>query len=99
MKKLSDQEEKDMVDNCKKATFLIEKRQTGEITLKERLELEFHLKTCEMCSIFMKQSMVINQFVKKIFQPEKHKMKLDEDFKEQLQKQIDQKLGNTSKEQ
>ena len=98
MKELSDQEKKDMVDNCKKATFLIEKRQTGEITLKERLELEFHLKTCEMCSIFSKQSMVINQFVKKIFQPEKSKMQLDEGFKEQLQRQIDEKMGNPSKE-
>lgn len=98
MKKLSDQEMAEMVDNCKKATFLIEKQQTGNITLKERLELEFHLKGCEMCNTFMKQSLVINQFAKKLFLPEKSELKLDEGFKQQLQKQIDAKLDQFSSE-
>lgn len=98
MKNLSDQEMAQMVYNCKKATFLIEKRQAGEITPKESLELEFHLKGCEMCDTFMKQSAAINQFVKKSSISGKSKMKLDNGFKEQLQKQIDARLDQLSNE-
>lgn len=99
MKNLSDQEMAGMVDNCKKATFLIEKRQTEKITLKEKLELEFHLTGCEICNIFAKQSTVINQFVKKLFHPGKSELRLDDDFKNQLQKQIDAKLNQSSNEE
>lgn len=98
MKNLSDQEKADMLDNCKKATFLIEKKQTGQIALKERLELEYHLGICEMCNTFMKQSAVINQFVKKVFHSGKSEVKLEDSFKEQLQKHIDAKLNQSSKE-
>jgi len=98
MENLSDQEKADMLDNCKKATFLIEKQQTGKIALQERLELEYHLSICEMCNTFMKQSLVINQFVKKLFHPGKSELKLDDGFKEQLQKQIDAKLDKPSDE-
>lgn len=99
MTKLSDKEKAQLVDNCRKATFLIEKQQTGKITLKEKIELEFHLKGCEICTIFAKQSAAINQFVKKIFHPEKNKLKLDDGFKEQLRKQIDEKLDKPSGEE
>lgn len=98
MKNLNDQEKVDMIDNCKKATFLIEKQQTGKIAFKERLELEYHLGICEMCNTFMKQSTVINKFVKNLFHPGKGELKLDDRFKEQLQKQIDAKLDQASKE-
>ena len=54
MKKLSDQEMADMLDNCRKATFLIEKQQTDGITDKEEAELEYHLNICEMCRVFVK---------------------------------------------
>lgn len=97
MKKLSEQEKAELVDNCKKATFLIEKQQTGKITLREKVELNFHLKGCEMCNTFMKQSIVINQFVKNLFHPEKNSLKLDDVFKDQLQKQIEEKLRNSSR--
>lgn len=98
MENLTDQEKADMLDNCKKATFLIEKQQTGKIDLKERLELEYHLNICDMCTTFKKQSSVINQFVKKMFNPVKTQPKLDDQFKEQLQKRIDEKLEQSSKE-
>ena len=39
MKKLSDQEMADMLDNCRKAAFLIEKQQAESITSKEESEL------------------------------------------------------------
>ncbi len=91
MNKLSDQEMADMVDNCRKATFLIEKQQAEGITSKEEAELEYHLNICEMCRVFEKQSTVINRFVKKLAGVEKSELRLDDGFKEQLQKQIDAK--------
>lgn len=96
MENLGDEEKADMLNNCRKATLLIEKQQIGEIALRERLELEYHLSTCEICNTFMKQSAAINQFVKKLFNPEKSKLKLNDGFKEQLQKQIDAKLDQSS---
>lgn len=50
-----------------------------------------------MCNTFKKQSAVINQFVKKMFTPAKTEQKLDDAFKEQLQKQINEKLDQSSK--
>ena len=88
MKKLSDQEMADMLDNCRKATFLIEKQQTEGITDKEEAELDYHLNICEMCRVFAKQNAVINQFVKKLFGTEKCELKLDDSFKEKLQRRI-----------
>jgi hypothetical protein len=96
MEKLSDQDKADILDNCRKATFLIEKRQIGKISLKERLQLEYHLNICEMCNTFMKQSVAINHFVKQQFHPGKSEVKLDDGFKEKLQKHIDAKLDQTS---
>lgn len=96
--KLSDQEMANMLDNCRKATFLIEKQQGEGITPKEQSELVYHLSICEMCRVFKKQSNVINEFVKKLSGAEKSALKLDDEFKAQLQKKIDEKhnesLGN-----
>jgi len=91
MIKLSDQEMADMLDNCRKATFLIEKRQAEGITTKEESELEYHLDICEMCRVFATQSAVINQHVKNLSGVEKSDLKLDDSFKEQLQKLINTK--------
>lgn len=98
MENLSDQEKADMLDNCRKATLLIEKQHTEGITPKEKSELEYHLNICEMCNTFMEQSAVINQMVKKLLHPGKNELKLAEGFKEQLQKQIDAKLDQSSNE-
>lgn len=92
MKKLNEQEIKKIAYNCKKATFLIEKQQSGTITLKEKFQLELHLKGCEVCNIFQKQSALINRFVKNLILPERHEVKLEEGFKEGLQKRINEKL-------
>ncbi len=98
MENLSDQEKADMLDNCRKATLLIEKQHTEGITPIEKSELEYHLDICEMCNTFMDQSAVINQMVKKLSHPGKNESKLAEEFKEQLQKQIDAKLNQSSNE-
>ena len=92
MKKLNEQETTKIAYNCKQATFLIEKQQSGKITRMEKFQLELHLKGCEVCNIFQKQSALINQFVKDLIQPEHHEIKLEDGFKETLQKRINEKL-------
>jgi hypothetical protein len=79
--------------NCKQATFLIEKKQTGRLTLREKLELKIHLAGCSVCRIFQKQSILINRLVFTLFHishPEEKK--LDDYFKRELQERIDEDL-------
>ena len=80
--------------NCRKATFLIEKKQIGKITLREKIELSIHLAGCSICKTFEKQSLVINHMVKSLFNASQHhNLKLDDDFKKDLQKRLDEKLS------
>jgi len=81
--------------NCKKATFLIEKKQIGQITVREKLELQIHLAGCSVCRIFEQQSKIINRMVYDLFhepKPNEH-MKLDDKFKKELQHLIEEKLN------
>lgn len=79
--------------NCKKATFLIEKKQIGSITLLERMELRYHLAGCSVCRIFEQQSSLINKMIRSLFHSSQHtEIKLDEPFKKALQKRIDERL-------
>ena len=96
MKNLSDKEKADMLDNCKKATFLIEKQQVEGITTTEESELEYHLTICGMCRVYKKQSSVITRFVKKIVGTRNSELKLDDRFKGELQKQINMKNNEPS---
>ncbi|SEW36127.1 hypothetical protein SAMN05428988_4448 [Chitinophaga sp. YR573] len=82
--------------NCKKATFLIEKKQIGTITLREKIELKIHLSGCVICRIFQQQSILINRTVKNLFQlPQYKTMKLEDDFKKELQQRIDKEIKKT----
>jgi hypothetical protein len=79
--------------NCRKATYLIEKKQTASITLREKIELKIHLAGCSVCRIFEQQSLVINQLVKDLINPAKTtEIKLDDEFKQELQEKIEEEL-------
>ncbi|MFC0515774.1 hypothetical protein ACFFGT_16250 [Mucilaginibacter angelicae] len=79
--------------NCKKATYLIEKQDIGEITLREKLELKIHLAGCKVCRVFQQQSIAINRMVKNIFHHhDAENIKLDDEFKNELQHLIDEQL-------
>lgn len=94
MKELQKDEIKKIAYNCKKATFLIEKRQISRITSFEKLQLKIHLAGCSVCRIFEQQSFTINRFVKELFrEPIQSQVKLDDDFKTNLQDRIDRKLN------
>ncbi len=94
MKELNKDEIKQIAYNCRKATFLIEKKQVGAITLREKLELKIHLAGCSVCQTFEKQSIAINCFVKNIFSdPQQSESGLDENFKKDLRERIKEKLN------
>ncbi len=93
MKKLAEEEIKKIAYNCKKATFLIEKQQIGSISSKEKIELKIHLKGCSICVRFMQQSSLINQMASKLLKTAPPDLKLDEQFKMQLQVRISNQLG------
>ncbi len=97
MKELNKDEINQIAYNCRKATFLIEKKKIGTLTLREKLELKIHLAGCSVCRIFEKQSITINRLVKNLFNdPQPGEPGLDEDFKKVLAERIKQKLNENN---
>jgi hypothetical protein len=47
--------------SCKKATFLIEKRELSSLSFIERIQLKLHTSMCEACRIYEKQSKIIDE--------------------------------------
>jgi hypothetical protein len=80
--------------NCKKATFLIEKKLIGRITLREQLELRIHLLGCSVCRVYQKQTGKINEMIRQLFNNAVNKKtKLDDEFKKDLQDRIEEELN------
>jgi len=79
--------------DCRHATYLIEKRQHTLLTIRERIELAIHLSGCSVCRLFQRQSRWINRMVRSLFHSsEGRESMLDDDFKQQLQQKIDERL-------
>jgi hypothetical protein len=78
--------------NCKKATFLIEKKMTDKITFREHIELRIHLVGCSVCRLYEQQSGKINQMVQQLFHGSAD-AKLDDKFKKDLQERIEEELN------
>ena len=53
--------------NCKKATFLIEKKMIDKLTFREKIELRIHLAGCSVCRLYQQQSEMINEMVQQLF--------------------------------
>ena len=80
--------------NCKKATFLIEKKMLSRITFREHIELRIHLLGCSVCRVYGKQSRIINDMVRQLFKGSlPGEIKLDESFKKELQERIEIELN------
>ena len=93
MKKLTKNELKKIIYNCRKATFLIEKKLIDKITIREKIELKIHLLGCSICRLFEKQSIQINHIVKTInLATNNIEPVLDIRFKMELQEKIENKL-------
>jgi predicted anti-sigma-YlaC factor YlaD len=80
--------------NCKKATFLIEKKLIGRITFREQIELRIHLFGCSVCRIYQKQTGKINEMVHQLFHTQVNAdTRLDDNFKKDLQDRIEEELN------
>ena len=77
--------------SCKKATELVERKHENKLTLKEGFQLSLHLLMCKTCSVYEKQSKLLNkalnQFFKNKGESEKELIK-----NEQLKEKIISKL-------
>lgn len=81
---------KKIIYNCRKATYLIDKRLTGKITFRETIELRIHLIGCDVCGIYRKQSAKINYMIENLLKARAEvSVRLDDDYKERLQLKID----------
>jgi len=92
MKKELKTEEERIAYNCRKATLLIEKKQSVELTGREKMELQLHLAGCYICRVYEHQSILINKMMHNIFNSPRVEAKLDDEFKIKMQEKIDQKL-------
>ena len=55
---------KSMMISCRKASFLISKKEERKLTMGERIHLAMHLSMCEFCKAFEKQSAYISKQTK-----------------------------------
>jgi predicted anti-sigma-YlaC factor YlaD len=85
---------KNIIYNCKRATFLIEKKLIDRLTLREKIELRIHLCGCSICRMFYKQSAIINKMVQQLFRSSNDAhVHLDDAFKQELQHRIEEELN------
>ncbi len=85
---------KKITHNCKKATFLIEKKLIGRITFREHIELRIHLFGCSVCRIYQKQTGKINEMVRQLFHNSMNTdTRLDDNFKKDLHDRIEEELN------
>ncbi|GAC1313265.1 MAG: hypothetical protein NVSMB24_36300 [Mucilaginibacter sp.] len=83
-----------ILNNCKQATFLIEKKSIRRLGFRETIELRIHLFGCSFCKLYGKQSHVINNMVRQLFHSTTQlNIRLDENFKRELQERIETELN------
>ena len=46
---------------CKKATFLVSKKEENKLSFGERIQLKMHLAICKLCRLFEKQSWLFSK--------------------------------------
>ena len=80
-------------NNCKKATFLIDKKNLEGISFLQHMELRIHLAGCSICRLYQKQSQAIDKLVDNFYHTNTStEFALDEEFKEFLEKAISKEL-------
>lgn len=78
--------------NCRKATLLIEKKQSIALTNREKLELKLHLAGCYICRVYEQQSILINVMMTRLLKQPGQNIQLDNTYKEDLKKRISEKM-------
>jgi hypothetical protein len=84
---------KKTIYNCRKATFLIDKKNLEGISPLQQIELRLHLMGCSVCRLYFTQSRMIDQMVRRFYTTRITPVSgLDDDFKRRLQGNIAQEL-------
>ncbi len=76
--------------SCLKATELIEKKLHFKLSITEKLQLRMHKSMCDACTMYEKQSIVLEKGLSSLKEDDPDKKEL-----EQLKKIIIQKLEST----
>ena len=85
---------KKIQNDCRRATYLIEKRQLTKLTFKERIVLAIHLAGCGICRLFQRQSKMINKLMQSLHRPSNDQLHhLDENTKRDMQEKINDSMG------
>lgn len=81
--------------NCRKATFLIDKKNLEGIRFIQHVELHVHLASCFICRLYLKKSKAIDKLVDDFYHTNtKPEFALDEGFKDFLERTISKELKN-----
>ncbi len=80
--------------SCKKATLLIEMGQKQKLSFVESLKLKIHLKLCDKCAQYKKQSFLIENVLKSnhINTSNFNNVTLSDDSKARFQKALEEKM-------
>jgi hypothetical protein len=71
-------------NNCRKATFLVEKKHLEGINVIEQIEVHFHLTGCSLCRLYDKQSRMVNDVIRQLKQSDLKEIPLNQAFKKSL---------------
>ena len=75
--------------NCQRATYLIEKKQMAPLSIRQQLELRYHLAGCSVCRLYQEQSKLIARKMNGFFASKTESpASLDAGFKDKLKKLI-----------
>ncbi|ANI89695.1 hypothetical protein A9P82_10580 [Arachidicoccus ginsenosidimutans] len=77
--------------DCRHTTLRIEKQQNGRLGMMDMIALYTHLLTCPFCRLYKKQTRILQQIFQEVFTAG-NAVIMDETFKEQLQRMIDERL-------
>ncbi len=65
-----------MMISCEQATFLVDKEQYTALSSKDKINLNIHLKTCKLCSLYKVESKIINDKLTQVFTYNEEEVKL-----------------------
>lgn len=84
---------KNIIYNCKKATFLIDKKNLEGISPLQQIELRLHLMGCSVCRLYYSQSRMIDQMLRGFYTNRtKPEWGLDDESKKRMQRNIAKEL-------
>lgn len=82
---------KKLMLSCKKASELIDKKKIVPLSMKERIQLNLHKKMCAVCSMYDKQSDLLDKALNAHYELKKNLngLKLDEEVKKRIYRSLD----------